>query len=70
MKNYYQHWSKEALMHRKDALIYDIEQWEKVLENAKSFLIRYSLTHTIKRSREEIHAINAELCYREHNNTI
>ena len=66
MKNF-QHWSTDALESRKNALYSDIAQYESLLVNAKSFLYRMSLTHYIKRSREEIRAIDAELCYREHN---
>ena len=66
MKNY-QHWSTETHESRKNALYSDIAQYESLLVNAKSFLYRMSLTHYIKRAKEEIHAINAELCYREHN---
>jgi hypothetical protein len=67
MKNF-QHWSTETLEARKDTLYSDIAQYESLLVNAKSFLYRMSITHYIKRSREEIRAIDAELCYREHNN--
>ena len=66
MKNY-QYWSTETLKHRRDALAEDIAQWEKLLVNARSFLYRVSLTHYIKKSIEEIRAIDAEICYREHN---
>ena len=67
MKNY-QHWSTEALNARKASLFDDINQWERNLVNAHSILIRLSLSHYIKKAKEEIHAIDAELCYREHKN--
>jgi hypothetical protein len=66
MKNY-QHWSTETLEARKKNLYADIEQYESFLANAKSMLIRLSLNHYIKKAKEEIRAIDAELCYREHN---
>lgn len=66
MKNY-QYWSTATLEHRRSALLEDIAQWEKLLVNTRSFLYRLSLTHYIKKSTEEIRAIDAELCYREHN---
>lgn len=66
MKNF-QHWSTETLEARKNALYSDITQYENQLVNAKSFLYRMSITHYIKKAREEIRAIDAELCYREHN---
>ena len=67
MKNY-QHWSTEALNARKASLFDDINQWERILVNAHSALIRLSLGHYIKKAKEEIRTIEAELCYREHNN--
>ena len=67
MKNY-QHWSTDTLENKKKSLYEDIEQWEKILAHARSFLIQMSLTHFIKKANEEIRAIDAELCYREHNN--
>lgn len=66
MKNF-QHWSTETLEARKDTLYSDIAQYESLLVNAKSMLYRLSLGHYIKKAREEIRAIDAELCYREHN---
>lgn len=66
MKNY-QHWSTEALNDRKLSLLDDIDQWERFLVNTHSKLIQLSLNHYIKKAKEEIHAIDAELCYREHN---
>lgn len=66
MKNF-QHWSTETLESRKSNLYSDIAQYENLLVNAKSFLYRMSITHYIKKAREEIRAIDAELCYREHN---
>lgn len=66
MKNF-QHWSTETLETRRDNLYADIAQYESLLANAKSMLFRISLNHYIKKAREEIRAIDAELCYREHN---
>lgn len=66
MKNY-QHWSTDALEARKIYLYGDIDQYESLLINAKSALFRISLSHYIKKAKEEIRAIDAELCYREHN---
>ena len=66
MKNY-QHWSTEALVSKKANLRADIEQWENLLSHTRSFLIQLSLTNYIKRAQEHIRAIDAELCYREHN---
>ena len=66
MKNY-QHWSTETLEAKKKSLYEDIKQWEDMLARARSLLIQLSLTHYIKKATESIHAIDAELCYREHN---
>ena len=66
MKNF-QHWSTATLEARKVTLYSDITQYESLLVNAKSFLYRISLIYHIKHAKEEIHAIDAELCYREHN---
>ena len=43
-----------------------IEEWERTLREVKSYLIVLSLTHSIRRAKEKIHSIEAELCYREH----
>lgn len=66
MKNY-QHWSTEALESKKANLYSDIGQWESLLTKTRSFLIQLSLSNYIKRAQEHIRAIDAELCYREHN---
>ena len=66
MKNY-QHWSLETLKHKRNSLMESIQQWERVLVEVNSKLVQLSLTHYIKKAKEEIHAIDAELCYREHN---
>lgn len=66
MKNY-QHWSKETLLRERERLVEDIAEWEKSLIGVKSALIIASLTHYIRRAKEKIHVIDAELCYREHN---
>lgn len=66
MKNY-QHWSLETLKYKRESLVRSIEQWERVLSEVRSRLIQFSLTHYIKTAKEEIRAIDAELCYREHN---
>ena len=65
MKNY-QHWSTETLEYTKARLLEDIMDWERTLREVKSYLIILSLTHSIKRAKEKIRAIEAELCYREH----
>lgn len=62
----YQHWSTETLKSEKENLLSFVEEWERTLTNTKSRLIRFSLTHSIKRAKEDIHAIDTELFYREH----
>lgn len=66
MKNY-QHWSKETLLRERERLLGNISDWERTLGEVKSYLIVLSLTHYIRKAKEKIHAIDAELCYREHN---
>lgn len=66
MKNY-QHWSTDTLLHERKKLMESIEEWERTLREVKSYLIVLSLTHSIRRTKEKIHSIEAELCYREHN---
>ena len=66
MKNF-QHWSTETLEQKRTSLFDDITQWENLLTKTRSFLIQLSLTNYIKRAHEKIRAIDAELCYREHN---
>jgi hypothetical protein len=66
MKNY-QHWSTETLMRERERLLANIADWERTLGEVKSYLIVLSLTHSIRRTRERIHAIDAELCYRHCN---
>lgn len=66
MKNY-QHWSTDTLINRKTRLLADVADWERTLQETKSILIQFSLTHYIKKTKEEVRAIDAELCYREHN---
>lgn len=66
MKNY-QHWSLETLKHKRYNLMESIVQWERILVEVNSKLVQLSLTHYIKKTKEEIRAIDAELCYREHN---
>ena len=66
MKNY-QHWSTDTLLHERKKLVESIEEWERTLREVKSYLIVLSLTHSIRRAKEKIHSIEAELCYREHN---
>lgn len=65
MRNY-QHWSTETLEHERRKLLEDIAEWDQTLRDQKSFLIIKSLTHSIRRAKEKVHAIEAELCYREH----
>jgi len=68
MKGYqFQHCSAETLIKRKEMLLEEIEKHEESLAVTKSTLYQIFLTHCIKTAKEEIHAIEAELCYREHN---
>ena len=68
----YQHWSTEALIDKKKShtgttmvLEEDIEDWNRTLSATKSLLITMSLTHAIKKAKEQIHAIETELYYRD-----
>ena len=61
----FQYWSTETLKSKREGLCAEIRQWENVIVNAKSLLVQLSLSHYIKKAKEEIHAIDAELCYRE-----
>ena len=65
MRNY-QHWSLETLEYERKRLLEDIAEWDRTLRDQKSFIIIFSLTHSIRHAREKVHAIEAELCYREH----
>lgn len=60
----YQHWSTETLEHEKKKLLEYINEWEETLRQTSSYLIVVSLTHSIKKTKEKVHAIEAELCYR------
>ena len=66
MRNY-QHWSLETLEYERRRLLEDIAEWDRTLRDQKSYLIIKSLTSSIRRTRERIHAIDAELCYRHCN---
>lgn len=66
VKNY-KHYSLESLHFERDRLVFEIEGWERTLADVKSALIIRYLNFAIKQAKEEIHAIDAELCYREHN---
>lgn len=66
MKNY-QHWSTDTLEYERKKLLEDIEEWDRTLRDQKSIIIILSLTHYIRRAKEKIHAIDAELCFRQHN---
>ena len=66
MKNY-QHWSTDTLTRKRKSLLSDIEEWERTLRETKSVIIEFYLTYCIKKAKEEIHSIDTELCYREHN---
>lgn len=66
MKNY-QYWSTETLVRERERLLNDISDWERTLGEVKSYLIVLSLSHSIRRAKEKIHAISAEICYREKN---
>lgn len=61
----YQHWSTEALIDKKKFLEEDIADWNRTLSATKSLLITMSLTHAIKKAKEQIHAIETELYYRD-----
>lgn len=61
----YQYWSVETLEFERQKLLDDVKDWERMLRETKSFLIVLSLTHSIKKAKEKIHAIEAELCFRE-----
>lgn len=65
MKNY-QHWSTETLQHERAKQVESIADWERVLRETNSALAVLSCTHSIRKAKEKIHAIDAELCYREH----
>lgn len=62
----YQRYSTEDLKRMRAEHLSDIAQWEDLLEKTRSKLIQLSLSAYIKRAHEHIHAIDAELCYREH----
>jgi hypothetical protein len=64
MGKHYQHWSTESLIEKRKYLEEDIADYNRTLSQTKSLLITLSLTHAIKRAKESIHAIDAELCYR------
>ena len=66
MKNY-QRLSTDMLQFERDRLVFEIEGWERTLAEVKSALIIRYLNFAIKQAKEKIHAIEAELCYREHN---
>jgi hypothetical protein len=66
VKNY-QHQTKDALLREKSQLLHDIAGWKNTLESVKSYLIVLYLKHAIGKAEEKIHAIEAELLYREHN---
>ena len=66
MKNYQRH-STDMLQFERDRLVFEIEGWERTLAEVKSALIIRYLNFAIKQAKEKIHAIEAELCYREHN---
>ena len=66
VKNY-QKLSLEFLHLERDRLVFEIEGWERTLADVKSFLMVRYLEHAIKQAKEEIYAIDAELCYRERN---
>lgn len=65
MNKMYQHWSTESLRQKIKYLEEDIEDWNRTLSQTKSLLITLSLTHAIKKAKEQIRAIEAELVYRD-----
>ena len=62
----YQRLSTNILERERSLLEYDIAVWEDTLSKTQSALIVRYLTHAIKQAKEKIHAIEAELLYREH----
>ena len=65
MRNY----SKDAtgmLQLEKSRLEHEIAGWRRTIEEVHSYLIVLYLNHQIKKAEEKIHAIDAELLYREH----
>ena len=68
-KNYqYQHLSTETLKEKRDSLLKYISEQEEMLLKAESKLLQLLLTYYVKTAKEELHVIEAELCFREHNN--
>lgn len=67
MRNY-GYFTEEVLLEKKEHLLADIAEFERVLKQSRSFLFQLSLRHAIKRANEKIHAIDAELIYRQHKN--
>lgn len=65
MKNY-QKQSNELLVREREQLVHDIAGWKDTLSKVKSALIILYLKHAIEKAEEKIHAIDAELLYREH----
>lgn len=61
----YQHWATEALIEKKKFLEEDIADWNRTLSQTKSIIITFSLTRAVKKAKEEIHTIEAELYYRD-----
>ena len=66
MKNY-QKQTTGMLQLERDRLVCEIQGWERTLTEVHSYLIMKYLEFAIKQAKEKIHAIDAELCYREHN---
>ena len=64
MKNY-QHLSVKLLKDERDTLICNIRSWENTLKGTSSILIKKYLEYAIRQANEKIHAIDAELFYRE-----
>ena len=67
MRNY-GYLTEEALLEKKERFLADIAEFERTLKQSRSFLFQLSLRHAIKRTNEKIHAIDAELVYRQHKN--
>lgn len=63
----YQHWSTKTLNEQRNNLLEVISKHEETLSVTNSTLYQIFLTHCVKTAKEEIRAIDAELCYREHN---
>lgn len=60
-----QHLSTQVLLDKKSNLCKSILEYERMLSTTKSILWQMSISHYIKKCNEQIHRIEAEICYRE-----